>query len=143
MDRARECERSRGRWTSLLLEDQRRPAHSLRHQGDVNLDAVGDSDEGDAAVHPVVLAIEVQRPINLARAGALAGHGECELLGSGNSADRKVAVDLEGVGTGLYEFRRLERDQRIPFDVEEVFALQLAVLQAASGINRGSLNLDV
>ena len=37
----------------------------------------------------------------------------------------------------------MKRDHRIVLDVEEVFALQLAVLHAASGIHTGCLNLDV
>src|SRR5580698_4351960 len=37
----------------------------------------------------------------------------------------------------------MERDVRIVLDVEEVFALQLAVLHAASGIDAGSLSLDI
>lgn len=37
----------------------------------------------------------------------------------------------------------MEGDQRIVLDVEEVFALQLAVLHSATGIYRGRLNLDI
>src|SRR5580700_6678966 len=37
----------------------------------------------------------------------------------------------------------MERDVRIVLDVEEVFALQLAVLHAASGIDAGRLSLNV
>ncbi len=51
---------------ALLLKNDWRPADSLRLQGDGHLYAVGDLDEGDAAVHPVVLTVEVQFPVNLA-----------------------------------------------------------------------------
>jgi len=37
----------------------------------------------------------------------------------------------------------MERDQWILLDVEEVFALQLAVLHSTTGIHAGRLNLDV
>jgi hypothetical protein len=50
----------------LLLKDDRRPADSIRLERDGHLDAIGDFDEGDAAVHPVVLTVEVQCPANLA-----------------------------------------------------------------------------
>jgi hypothetical protein len=50
----------------LLLKDYRRAADSLRLEGDGYLDAVGDLDEGNAAVHPVVFAVEGHCPFNLA-----------------------------------------------------------------------------
>src|SRR5258708_3626839 len=106
--------------SALLLENQWRAADSRPLEVDVHLDAIGDSDKRNAAVHPVVLAVEVQRPGNPAGAGTNAGHRKCQRLGSGNSADRKVAVHLEGGGTGLGNTRRLERDQRIVGGVEEV-----------------------
>ena len=40
----------------LLLKDHRRPANSLPFEGDIHFDAVGDLDERNASVHPVVLA---------------------------------------------------------------------------------------
>jgi hypothetical protein len=61
----------------LLLKDHRRPADSLRLEGDGHLDAVGDSDEGNAAVHAVFLTVEGHCAVNLARAGSLAGHRKC------------------------------------------------------------------
>jgi hypothetical protein len=48
-----------------LLKDHRRAADSLRLEGDSYLDAVGDLDERNAAVHPVVFAVEGQCPFNL------------------------------------------------------------------------------
>ena len=54
---------SRRDW-SLLLKDQGRPADSLSLEGDSHLDAVGDLNEGNAAVHPVILTVEGHRPLN-------------------------------------------------------------------------------
>jgi hypothetical protein len=51
----------------LLLEDYWRPANSFRLQRDSYLDAVGYLDEGNAAIHPVVFAVERHRPSNLTR----------------------------------------------------------------------------
>jgi hypothetical protein len=59
--------------TWLLLVDDPRPADLLRDEADSNLDTVGDFDEGNAAIHPVVLAVESQRPLNVADARPLAG----------------------------------------------------------------------
>jgi hypothetical protein len=50
----------------LLLKYQRRPANSLAMEVDCHLDTVGDPDEGDAAVHPIVLTVEGHCPFNLA-----------------------------------------------------------------------------
>jgi hypothetical protein len=59
----------------LLLEYYRRPAHSLRLKSDCHLDAVGDLDEGNAAVHSVVFTVKGHGPFNLAYAFALAVGG--------------------------------------------------------------------
>ncbi len=50
----------------LLLKDYRRPADSLPLEGDIHFDTVGDLDEGNAAVHSVLLAVEGHRPLNRA-----------------------------------------------------------------------------
>ena len=42
----------------LLLEDNGRPAHARGFEVDTYLDAVSDSDEGNAAVHPKLLPVE-------------------------------------------------------------------------------------
>jgi hypothetical protein len=47
-----------------LLENRRRSADSLPFYADIYFDTVGDLDEGDAFVHPVVLAIEGHRALN-------------------------------------------------------------------------------
>ena len=57
----------------LLLVDHPRPADLLRDEADSNLDTVGDFDEGNAAIHPVVLTVESQCPLDVSRAGPLAG----------------------------------------------------------------------
>jgi hypothetical protein len=43
----------------LLLENRSRPADPLPFQVDINFDAVGNLNEGDASVHPIVLAIDI------------------------------------------------------------------------------------
>jgi hypothetical protein len=50
----------------LLLKHQRRPANSLPLEVDSHLDAVGDPDEGNALIHPVVLTIEGHCPFDRA-----------------------------------------------------------------------------
>jgi len=51
--------------TGLLLKDQRRPADSLPLEVDRHLDTVGDLDEGNAFIHPVILTIETHCPLDL------------------------------------------------------------------------------
>jgi hypothetical protein len=50
----------------LFLEGQRRPADSLPFKGDIYFDAVGDRDEGNTFIHPVVLTVEGHYSFNLA-----------------------------------------------------------------------------
>ena len=50
----------------LLLEDQRRPADSLPLEINSHLDAVGDLDEGNALIHPVVPTVEGHCPFDRA-----------------------------------------------------------------------------
>lgn len=47
----------------------------------------------------------------------------------------KVTIHVEGVGTGLLNLRGLKRDQRIVLNVEEIFALELAVFQYGESRN--------
>ena len=49
----------------LLLKHQRRPADSLPLEVDSHLNAVGDLDEGDALIHPVILTVEGHCPFDL------------------------------------------------------------------------------
>ena len=58
----------------LLLKGHRRPADSLHLEIHGHLDAVGNLDEGNAAVHSVVLTVEGHRPFDRARARPRAGN---------------------------------------------------------------------
>jgi hypothetical protein len=49
----------------LLLKGQRRPADSLPLEVEGYVDMVGDLDERNTAVHPVVLTVEDHCPLNL------------------------------------------------------------------------------
>ena len=51
----------------LLLKDHWRAADSLRLESDCYLDAVGNPDEGNPAIHPVVLTVEGHCPSDVAR----------------------------------------------------------------------------
>jgi len=50
---------------TLRVKDQRRPADSVNLKGNSNLDSVGDPDERNTAVHPVVLTVEGHGPVDL------------------------------------------------------------------------------
>jgi hypothetical protein len=127
----------------LLLIYDARTAELFDLEVDIDLDPVGDLDEGDAAVDAVVLAVEGHGSLDRALAGALAGDGEVEGFGLGDAAYGEVADYVEGGGAGLDDLGGVEGDGWILVDVEEVFALQLAVLHAASGVHAGGLDLDV
>ena len=58
---------------SLWMEDQRGAADPLPFEGDGHLDAIGDPDERNAAVHPELLAVERHRPLDLTGARAFPG----------------------------------------------------------------------
>lgn len=49
----------------LLLKHQGRPTDSLPLKVDSYLDTIGDLDEGNAFIHPVILSIKCHRPFNL------------------------------------------------------------------------------
>ena len=59
----------------LLLKHQWRPTDSFPVQVDGHVDAVADVDEGNAFIHPVVLAVEDHGPMNHACACPHAGNG--------------------------------------------------------------------
>src|SRR5438552_6109391 len=59
----------------LWLESNWRPADALRFKVDSHLNAVRNLNEGNTAVHPIVLAVEGHCPVNLARAGPRAEDG--------------------------------------------------------------------
>ena len=59
------------RAVELLLENQRRSADSLPFQADIHFDTVCDFDEGNALVHPVVLAVEGHCAVDASRGRSL------------------------------------------------------------------------
>src|SRR6202041_4040504 len=83
------------------------------------------------------------RALDIAGARTLAGQREAQRLWFRHSANCKRAGNIKGGGTRLFNFRRMKCNVRIVFGVEEIFALQLAVLQAAAGIHAGGVHLDV
>ena len=130
-----------GLW--LLLVHQSGAADLVHPDVDVDLDVVGDLHERDAAVHAIVLAVEGHGSFDCAVAGSLARNGQLEGFGLGDSAYGKGSGDIKGVRAGLNNLRRVEGDQRVLFHVEEVFAFEFFVLHAASGVDRGRLDVDV
>jgi hypothetical protein len=125
-----------GRCDPLLLEHHRRPGDARANQVDRHLDAIGDLDEGDAAVHAVVPAIECHRPLGCALAGALAGDRQRKMLRLGHSADGEVTVQFESVRAGLYDLGRFECDVRIVLGVEEIlFSLLFLILVPVSTLS--------
>src|SRR5271157_5592793 len=126
-----------------MLNEQRRTADVLAMEVDIHLNAVGDLDERNATVHPVVFAVKGHYPLDVVYACAEAGNRQQQGLGFRDSAYRKDTLYVKGVWTGLNNFGRMERDVRVILDVEEIFALQLAILHAASGVDAGRLSLDV
>jgi hypothetical protein len=74
-----------------LLEDHRRPADSFPFEVNGYFDAVGDRDEGNSFIHPVVLPVEGHSPVNLAHSSPLAGNCKRHLFGLGYTTNREVA----------------------------------------------------
>ena len=66
-----------------------------------HLDAVGDFDEWDSAVHSVIFTIEGHRSCDRIVAGSFADKRKAQLLGFGDSANGKVAIHFKCVGTCL------------------------------------------
>ena len=135
------ADESRARW--LLLQVHPSPADPFRFEIDGYLDAVSNLDERNAAVHPELFAIEGHCSIDRINACPLAGKRQRQPLLLGYSPYREVAVKCNRVGTGLFDFCGVKRDQRIVFDIEEIFAFQLAVFHSVSGIHGSSLDLNV
>ena len=129
--------------TGLLLVDQPRTADLSHLEIDVDLNAVGDFYEGDAAGHTVVLAIEGHRSFDRAVASSLAFDVQFEGFWLGYTAYRERAYNVEGVGAGLHHLGRAECDVRVLVDIEKIFALKLTVLDAAASVDCGGLNSDV
>ena len=127
----------------LFLKSDWGSADSLYLKAHVHFDTVGDPYKRNSAVHTVVLAVKCHRSHDCAGTCALTGYGECQLFLSSHSANRKVAIHREGIGTGLLNLRGLECDIRILLDVEEILALLLSVLHSASRVHTVRLNLNV
>lgn len=108
---------------SLLLEDEGRPADSLYLEVDGHLDAVGDFDQGNAFIHSVIFTIEGHRPCDRSRARSCPGKRKVQLLGFGNSADRKVAIHFKSCGTRLDDLGGLECYVGICFRIEKILTL--------------------
>ena len=104
-------------------------------EGDGDFDVVGDFDEGDAAVHAVVLAIEDHFAVDVFEAVLRGGQSQGKLLRIRDAADREIAVHFENVWSSLNDLRGVEGDRGIVLYVEKFFALQFAVLHAATGVN--------
>ena len=81
---------------SVSLDVDWRPTDSLRVEFDGHLNAVGNLDEGNAAVHPVLLAVEGHRSRNRACSSAPSGNRQRQLLGFRHSAYRKVPSTSKG-----------------------------------------------
>lgn len=100
------------------------------------VDVIPNLDEWDACTfgHPVVLAVEDHLSFDLSQVPFLVGNDERNLLGQCFSSYHKVAIHLNGVVAGLDEFGGAEDNHRIVLRIEKIFAFQLAVLHAASGV---------
>jgi hypothetical protein len=127
----------------LLLIDQTGAAGLVDFEVNVDLDTVGDLDEGDAAVDAIVFAVEGHGSLDGALAGSLACDGHFEGFGFGDSPDGEVADDVQGIGAGLHDFGGVEGDKGVLFDVEEVFAFEFSVFDSASRADGGGLDFNV
>ena len=72
-----------------------------------HFDAVGDLDEWDTAVHPILLAVKSHRAIDESGTCARAFHLEGELLRLGHSPNGEVPIHFKSVRTSLYNSRAL------------------------------------
>src|SRR6516165_3263483 len=127
----------------LLLKEQRRSADPLHLEVNCDLHAISNSDERNAAVHPELLAIERHCSFDLSRALALRVVRKSQSLGFRSAANGKCSWNIIGVGARLYDLCGTKRYVRIFFYIEEIFALQLVVLEATSGIHAGRVHLDI
>src|SRR5271165_3438182 len=87
---------------SLLLKDQRRTADALAMEVDIHLNAIGDRDEGNALIHPIVLAVKGHYALNLAYACPLAGNRQRQRLRFRFPAYRKVTRYIKVGDRGLH-----------------------------------------
>ena len=98
----------------------------MRLKGDRYLDAVGDLDEGNAAVHPVVLAVKGHCPFNAAFACAFAGKYKVQRLGFGHTANSEGPLNIKGGGTGLHNLGGVKRDVRINLESKKSLLFNLS-----------------
>jgi hypothetical protein len=128
-----------------LPKDQWRPADSIGYQVDRNLDTVSNLDEGYPAVHPVAVVLPVKRhcAFNLTVSCSFTGKGQIQRFVLRDSANGKSSIYLSGVGARLYNLGGVKGDHRVLVGLEEILALQLSVLHAASGFHADCLNFNV
>ena len=107
---------------------------------EVYVNVVGNAYKRYPFVHAVILAIENHRTMNIARTRALTRDSQGQLLWVRHSSNCEIPIYLKGVWSTRHNFSRFEGDIRILFDSEEVFALQLAILHATSGIDTGGVD---
>ena len=89
-------------------------------EGDRYLDAIGDPDERNAAVHPELFTVERHCALDLTGARPFPGDREQQCLGFGDTPDGEVTLNLEGLRPGLHNLLRDEGDEWIALYVEEV-----------------------
>jgi hypothetical protein len=105
-------------------------------------DPVSDLDEGNAPLFmPYCLRSQAIVPVIEPVSAPLPLIVKVNFLGSVTPGIVKSPSNR--LGTGLYQLRRVKRNQRIALDVKQVFGLQLAVLHSTSGVHTGFLNLNV
>jgi hypothetical protein len=85
-----------------LLKGNWRPADPFWLKADTHLDAVGDPDERNPAVHSMFLAVEGHGPGNRARASPFAGNIQVQFFVPRHAANREVAIDRKCPGSGLF-----------------------------------------
>src|SRR5215467_2500089 len=134
---------AKGDTSSLLLKDQWRAANSVDYQKDRHLDAIGNLDERNTAIHAVVLSIKGHCSRNLPVARPLSRTNQMQCFVLRDSANCELARKVGGVWTGLYNLCGVKCNVRVLSDVEEIFAFQLSILHPASGINAACLNLNI
>src|ERR1700745_601409 len=127
----------------LLLENWWRTADTAPLESNIDLYAIGDLDERDAARHAVVFAIKSHGAVETAGGCSFAIARESEFLRFGHAANGEVTLDVKCVWAGLNDFGGFESDQRGFFYVKEILTLQLVVLHMASGVDAIGFNLDV
>src|SRR5262247_2423829 len=107
---------------------------------EIHVNVIGNAYKRYPLVHTVILAIENHRTMNFARPRTLTRDSQDQLLLVRHSSDYKIPIYFISVWSSRYNLCRFETDIRISFDVEEVFALQLAILHATPSIDAGCVD---